>query len=295
MWGRKPLPSLTSGVTLCPSRRGLVAGLRLVPKGRLGRGNQTLPATRATQHRGHEALRRVGEESNSSVLTKLCPLSLKRTQPLHPRADGLLGDPFWGGVAWGEAGPGGSSRGSGLVKRTQGGAGVGSLAMPERGAWRGLFAQPHVMPEGRDEPIVRAGVKEGDLGPEIRLGRQRGRDSGEEGCSTEGPGMGRQMQACPAGCPEPRAWGRLLSFGCLPQTNEKVLKGSTAEPHQPHEPGGPTSLALLGEGWAPLREGRGKGNYLLASSAVEGPWPRQERAGRGGRCAHGLCQPRGLQ
>lgn len=37
---------------------------------------------------------------------------------------------------------------------------------------RGLFAQPHVTPEGRDEPIVRAGVKEGDLSPEIRLGRQ---------------------------------------------------------------------------------------------------------------------------
>lgn len=34
-----------------------------------------------------------------------------------------------------------------------------------------LFAQPHVMPKGQDEPIVRAGVKEGDLGPEIRLRR----------------------------------------------------------------------------------------------------------------------------
>lgn len=34
-----------------------------------------------------------------------------------------------------------------------------------------LFAQPHVMPKGQDESIVRAGVKEGDLGSEIRLRR----------------------------------------------------------------------------------------------------------------------------
>lgn len=52
-----------------------------------------------------------------------------------------------------------------------------------------LFAQPHVMPKRQDEAIVRAGVKEGDLGPEIRLRRQQGRDNGEK----EGPGISRQM------------------------------------------------------------------------------------------------------
>lgn len=56
-----------------------------------------------------------------------------------------------------------------------------------------LFAQPHVMPKRQDEAIVRAGVKEGDLGPEIRLRRQQGRDNGEKDSSTEGPGISRQM------------------------------------------------------------------------------------------------------
>lgn len=103
----------------CPSLcEGVVVGPGLVPEGRLGRGNQMLPATGATQTREHEARRPVGEEPTSSLLSKLCPPSLKDTQPSHPRADSLLKDPFWDGVAWDEAGPGGSSRGSGLVKRT---------------------------------------------------------------------------------------------------------------------------------------------------------------------------------
>lgn len=137
MQGRKPLPCLASGVILCPSLcEGVVVGPRLVPEGRLGSGNQTLSATRATQTRGHETPRPVGEEPNSSLLSKLCPPLLKHTQPSHPRADRLFEDLFWDGVAWDEASPGGSSRVSGLVKRMWGGAGIGSSAMLERGAWR---------------------------------------------------------------------------------------------------------------------------------------------------------------
>lgn len=56
-----------------------------------------------------------------------------------------------------------------------------------------LFAQPHMMPKRQDEAIVRAGVKEGDLGLEIRLRRQQDRDNGEKDSSTEGPGTSRQM------------------------------------------------------------------------------------------------------
>lgn len=51
---------------------GIVAVLGLIPKGRWGRGNQL--ATGATQHRRLEALRPVGEEPSSSLLTKPCPL-----------------------------------------------------------------------------------------------------------------------------------------------------------------------------------------------------------------------------
>lgn len=55
-----------------------------------------------------------------------------------------------------------------------------------------LFAQPHMMPKRQDEAIVRGGVKEGNLGPEIRPRRQQGRDNGEKDSSTEGPGTSRQ-------------------------------------------------------------------------------------------------------
>lgn len=83
------------------------------------------------------------------------------------------------------------------MKRPQGGGGVDKLAMLER-CWSEvpdvlLFAQPHVMPKRQDEAIVRAGVKEGDLGPEIRLRRQQGRDNGEKDSSTEGLGTSRHM------------------------------------------------------------------------------------------------------
>jgi len=136
--GRKPLPCLTLGVTSCPSlceRVVVVSGL--VPQGRLGRGNQVLPASGPTQTRGHEAPRPAGEEPNSSLLSKQCLPSSKCNQPSHRRAGGLLEDPFCGGIAWGEAGPRGSSRGSELAKRTWGGTGAGGPAMPAHGAWRG--------------------------------------------------------------------------------------------------------------------------------------------------------------
>lgn len=73
--------------------------LRLVPKGKWRKRNQLPSATRATQHRECEVLRTVGEEPSSSLLTKLCLLSLKHTQLSQPRADGFLRAPFWGGVA----------------------------------------------------------------------------------------------------------------------------------------------------------------------------------------------------
>lgn len=85
MQGRKPLLFLTSGVTLCPSLGGgVVASLGLIPEGRLGRGNQTLLATGATQHRGHEALRPVGEEPNSAVDQAVPPV-IKKYPALTPK------------------------------------------------------------------------------------------------------------------------------------------------------------------------------------------------------------------